>query len=360
MKLLYIANMRFPTEKVHGMQVAKMIEAFQELGHSVELIVPRMPTKETDPVRFYDLKTQIDVRQVWTLPWRSSRVSFLISSFLFGIMSALVAMRRPGIIYSVDLDHFSFFLMPFLGKPYFFEIHSAIRKTIPHRLLFSRIGGIVAINENVKRALEEVFPKLRGKILIFPNGVDIKIYEDIIPRKMKHPAVVYTGSFQGWKGLQTAVEAAKLLPKVEWYFVGGEAKGLGKSLPVNVHTIPWHQSPKTAPEWQSGADMLLLSGTNKNKYSSRYTSPVKVYEYMAAGKPIIAARTSALKQVISEKEAFFYEPDDANSLSDTVKKALTHPEDFKEEAEKLKEHAKKFTWENRAKQITEFMHKQTS
>lgn len=51
MKLLYIANLRMPTPKAYGIQIAKNCEAFARAGLEVELVVPSRPTLNQD---FYD------------------------------------------------------------------------------------------------------------------------------------------------------------------------------------------------------------------------------------------------------------------------------------------------------------------
>ncbi len=353
LRILYIANARFPTRKAHGIQIAKMLEAFTEAGISVELIAPSFSVG--DAQTFYRLRTgAFRITKAWTTPRRSSRAGFLLSSLLFGITSAALAWKRAGIVYSVDLDYFSFFLITFIGKPYFFEIHSAKKDTIFHRLLFRRVAGIIAINENVRRELEKTFPLLRGKTMVFPNGVDIQVYAKIVPKELKHPAVVYTGSFQNWKGMQTVIEAARALPTIHFYFVGGKEQELGEHIPLNILVVA-PQAFQDIPAWQKAADVLLLSGTNLDAYSANYTSPMKLYEYLAAGRPIVAAKTPAIAQALSEREAFFYEPDNAGSLVSAVQATLADPKEAARRVEMGKQRAREYTWEKRAETIIRFL-----
>ena len=358
MKLLYIANVRLPTEKVHGMQIARMADAFQKCGHSVELIIPRLGRNSTTTEEFYNLETTLTIRRIPTWPWRASWLSFVLSSVIFGILSVLYASWKKGVIYSIDLDDFSFFLIPFLRKPYFFEMHAPKKRTIPLRLLFSRITGVIATSENTRRELERTFPRLSGRTSIEPSGgIDAKKYEHMPARyDMEHPAVVYTGSFQWWKGLDIAIEAARKMPDVHWYLVGDDEKKLGeKELPNNVHTAPWGPTPDAGIPWQKGADILLLSGTNKDEYSAKFTSPTKTYEYMAAEGPVLAAATSAISHAVSDELVFLYEPDNADDLAKKVTYMLSHPDKVKEKVKKAKQKALSFTWEHRAQSIIDFI-----
>ena len=347
-RILYIANARFPSARAHGIQLQSMVEAFARAGVSVELFVPHLPRANAAPIR------GVSVRRVWTTPWRASRIGFLLSSLIFGILSVLTVLPRRGILYSIDLDYFSFFLIPFLGRPYFFEIHSAKRPTLPHRLLFSRATGVIAVNESVRRALEESFPRLRGRTMVFPNGVDLARYE-VPPRAgLMRPAAVYTGSFQDWKGVDTVLAGAAALPAVSFYLVGGAASELPAASPPNVSVIP-PVAFSEVPAWQKAADVLLLTGTAADEYSYRYTSPMKLREYMAAGRPVVAAQTPAITQEVSDEEAFFYEPDNAESLVRAVREALENPEEGARRAEKLRARAGDYTWERRAARILGFI-----
>ena len=255
--LVYLANARFPTTKAHSIQVARMCESFATQGSRVELLVPRLEAEQNDP---FAGNKNISIRRIWTTPWRGSRFGFLLSSAIFGVLSTLAVRKRRGILYSIDLDYFSFFLLPFLGRPYFFEIHSAKKPTLFHRWLFRRITGVIAINENVRKALETTFPSLRGKILVFPNGVELAAYNTIKPVSIEHPAVVYTGSFQDWKGLEILPSVARKLPSTHFYLVGGETfPGLNTdALSPNIHLVA-RQPKERMPAWQSAAYSFWLA-----------------------------------------------------------------------------------------------------
>ena len=78
---------------------------------------------------------------------------------------------------------------------------------------------------------------------------------------------------------------------------------------------------------------------------------MKVLEYMGAHLPIVASRTPALEDVLSEQEAFFYSPDDSSSLHETLLYALDNEQEASMRAERAYQRAQGMSWEQRAEQI---------
>ena len=117
MKLYFVANARMPTDKAHGIHVAKMCEAFIEAGVAVTLIVPRRSAPGSLR-KHYSLRTDVPVIYFPALGglYRRGRAGFLLASlvFMLGYFLYLGAKRVRGEAfeaYSVDMDTFSFFLL---------------------------------------------------------------------------------------------------------------------------------------------------------------------------------------------------------------------------------------------------------
>src|SRR3989344_8661412 len=87
MKITYIANVRFPTIKAHGIQIAKMCEALVANGVELILVVPRKGVW-ADPFKFYGLGQHFAVKRLWTLNLvPSTRLGFLLSAVTFATAS---------------------------------------------------------------------------------------------------------------------------------------------------------------------------------------------------------------------------------------------------------------------------------
>ena len=361
MKIIYIANFRFPTGKAHGIQIAKMCEAFARAGADLELVVPKKGKNE-DPFAFYGIERNFSIKKVWSPSIGvSSHTGFLLSSVIFGLASFfyLLFKKDKGVIYSMDLDPISFVAIPFLRRPYFFDLHGPKKNNIFNCFLFKKIQGIITINEAVKQNLENTFCFLKNKIIVCPNGVDMGknlIYDKKGAREKlgldaNKKIAVYTGSLQDWKGIETIIDSAKELKDILFYFVGGSKK---VDLPENIRFMGWRDF-KEMPLWRVSADVLLVTGTKKNEYSYLHTSPMKLFEYMASKRPIVASRTPAIEQIVSDKEVFFHEPDDSSDLAKQIKLVFENEQLAEEKSGLAYEKSKAYSWDNRAQKILYFM-----
>ena len=108
-KINYVVNIRFPTEKAHGLQIAKMCEAFAREGIDVTLIVPKRKNKiKDDPFEYYDIKTKFKVKKLWTIDIAfHTYLGFVVSSLIFGISSYIYLLSQRGkyAIYSIPPWH---------------------------------------------------------------------------------------------------------------------------------------------------------------------------------------------------------------------------------------------------------------
>jgi glycosyltransferase involved in cell wall biosynthesis len=373
MRLYFIANVRMPTEKAHGIQIAKMCEAFVEAGVDLVLVVPRRGVSRQSVRDFYSLRVDIPIKRLPAINlysggrvlYRISSLSFLVSYFLYIFFCVS---KKNAVIYTVDLDHFSYGAIPFLGIPFFSEMHGGKPDSLVHRRLFKKAQGIIATNEITKEQLQKMFSLPSDRLLVEPNGVDFSsfaLHERASARKelaLPEPGklVLYVGRIFAWKGLGILAEAAERLPAhITLGFVGGSATEFtditGKPPPARV-VFYGDQPYKRIPLWLSAADALLVLGTKEDEQSYQYTSPMKLFEYMAMKRPIIASRTPALQKIISDDACYFYEPDNAENLAHTITQAL---EASDQEARTLKAYqiVGEHTWAKRAERIRRHMNR---
>ncbi|TSC67968.1 MAG: group 1 glycosyl transferase [Parcubacteria group bacterium Gr01-1014_72] len=342
MKVYYVANFYVPFEKAYGIQLAKMCEALIEAGADVVVVAPRRHggAPLQTPREFYNLRVPLPVRYLPTLPlFNFGRIGFVIASAFFMIvyLKYLWWKRLMGekfVIHAIDMDQFSFALVPLVGVAFIAELHDAKPRSLSFAFLLSRARHILVVNRLIKEALMKNFSLPSEKITVAPNGIDERMYEELptkeaardalgIPRGSK--LALYVGRLYDWKGTEILAEAARLTPDVTIGFLGATEeeyeKVTGEHAPRNLRFFG-SVSHGEVPKWLAAADLLLVLGTKQNEYSYRYTSPMKLFEYLPLGRPIVAARTPAIESVVSEKEVFFYEPDNVTDLSHVITKAL--------------------------------------
>ena len=364
--IYYIANARLPTEKAHGIQIAKMCEAFIEAGASLTIVAPKRHPMVGTMQAFYHLRVAVPVVYVPGLDlYTKGRVGYRISTYVFMVTTLLFLWgkklsREKCVVYTVDFDDFSSSWLPLSGLPLYTEMHGAKPRTLAQRALFRYARGVFAINNIIAQELQILFPMSKARYLVEPNGVDLAMFTT----HLKHDAraklglpleakiVVYCGRFFAWKGLEVIPKAAKITPDVFWYMVGGEEKDFVQlvegSLPSNLFFAG--SRPHTEmPFWFSAADALLVLGTIRDTQSYKYTSPMKLFEYMTARRAIVAAGTPAICEIVSEKEVLLYEPDNSESLAAQVETAVTTPE--LERSHASMQLVRSHTWSARAERI---------
>jgi glycosyltransferase involved in cell wall biosynthesis len=226
----------------------------------------------------------------------------------------------------------------------------------------SKIDGLVVINQYLNYLYKENNIK---QIFTAHDGVNLEEYTNItkykfIPNKKEH-VILYTGSLFSWKGVNTLVDCIKYLPKdFKLVCVGGSSKYLSdfksyvnKSLESNRIKVIAHVSKKELLEYIENADVLVLPNSAKDKMSL-YTSPIKMFEYMASHRPIVASSLSSIKEVLTDMDnAILFEPDNAKDLAEKIQYAVSL--DCNRLVSQACKDVKFYTWEKRAHNIKGYM-----
>lgn len=203
---------------------------------------------------------------------------------------------------------------------------------------------LVCISEAVKEiALREA--KIRPeKIVVMPNGVDTNFFDPDRgkpDRMFPNFTIGFVGTFFPWQALDLLLEVVKELRNegldISVVFVGDgvmreawEAKTKQLGLSGNVAftgMVPWEEIPQTI----SGFD-VAYSGHVQMGAGGMYHSPLKIYEYMAMAKPILASAFEDASRAIREGETgFLFQGGDKKDL----KRALTQAYHSREELSEM-------------------------
>ena len=373
MKLYYVANFRMPSEKAHGIQVAKMCEAFIEAGADLTLIVPRRKTDTRSLREFYGLRVDIPKHVLFAFDWYTKgRILYRISSFSFMISSFFFLWgkrhERGSVVYTIDADNWSYAHVSLIPLPYFSEMHGSKPRTLINTLFFRRLSGAITINRFIKESLLTRFNLSPGRIIVEHDAVDITHFVPIprarardrlgLPHGQK--LILYVGRILAWKGLDILPEAAQAIgDTVTLGIVGGTREQFEKvtvitDIPKNI-IFYGEKDFALMPVWIAAADAVLMTGTARHETSYRWTSPMKAFEYMACGATIIAADTPALREIVSTLNAYMYQPDDAHSLAEVIRTVLGNPQEAKRRGEVALATSKAHTWRGRADRVLQFI-----
>jgi len=92
-----------------------------------------------------------------------------------------------------------------------------------------------------------------------------------------------------------------------------------------------------------------------NEHYAYFMSPLKMFEYMASQRPIVATNLPSTREVLNENNAVLVEPDDSEKLAKGIKKVLDNKELSQKIAEQAYLDVKKYTWEKRVKDIIKLL-----
>jgi len=184
------------------------------------------------------------------------------------------------------------------------------------------------------------------RITVIPDGVDIAQFDIAISKEeararlgieSNKKLVIYTGSLYAWKGTDTLEEAGRLLPEnIEVKIVSGR---------------PYAEIPL----YLKSSDVLVLPNSALEIASKIYTSPMKLFEYMASGTLIITSDVPAIREILDESSAVFFKADDVVSLRGTLLTSLRDVDSVGRLAKISQKLALKYTWQSRAEQITQLI-----
>lgn len=373
MRVYYIANFRMPSEKAHGIQVAKMCEAFIEAGADLTLIVPRRKTDTRSLREFYGLRVDVPKQVLFAFDWYTKgRVLYYISSFSFMVSSFFFLWGKRhengSVIYTIDADNWSYTHLPLISLPCFSEMHGSKPRTLVNKFFFRNFSGAIAINRLIKESLHNRFGIASRRITVEHDAVDITHFVPIsralarerlgLPHDQK--LILYVGRILAWKGIDILPDTARAVgDAVNLGIVGGTREQFEKitaiaDIPDNIIFYGGKDFAEI-PVWIAAADAVLMTGTARHETSYRWTSPMKAFEYMACGAAIIAADTPAVREIVSESNAYLYKPDDADSLAREIRNVLENPQEAKRRGEAALEASKSCSWRDRAERVLQFM-----
>jgi glycosyltransferase involved in cell wall biosynthesis len=372
MKLLYIANLRMPTPKAYGIQIAKNCEAFARAGLEVELVVPSRPTLNQDFYDYYGVDRNF-VFKVLPAPnfhlfGPLEKLAVLIKEIISALVLAkYVKKTKPSVVFSRDSYSVFFVSRQKNNFPVILEIHrfskikSLLLKFLPSSVFF------VATTNYLKEKLSGLGIEGR-RILVLPNGVDLKMFEGRVDNELvkrnfgvagDQKIILYSGGLYQWKGVDSLVKTASLLPpSCRLVILGGEREELLKRFPEEELAkiiFLGHRPFNQVPTFLKTADVFVLPNSRISDESRHFTSPLKMFEYMACRKPVVASRLPSLLEVLDEQTAILVEPDDPRQLADGIKTALAGGEINKAMVQRAYQKVLQYSLDSRARKIIDFI-----
>ncbi len=377
-RILYVSQARFPTEKAHGHQMAQVCASLVRLGHDVTLVSPDVHNNIIPDVQaFYDIREKFPVQR---LPVFDALRAWWVPGFLaFGVTmrSYASALRRFLPHHPADLLYTrSPRLLPVLlasGMPVAFELHTLPRRrpALIRRCNACRI--VICLTQQMCDALVR-WGVDASRVTVEGDGVHPERFHDLPPSALvrarwrlptDRPVIGYVGSLVTRdnidKGVGVLLQALALLkrqgqPAFGW-IIGGPRdrialeKQRAQELGLAFGDIRFEGplSGSSVPAALAACSVCVYPApASDHPFFQRDTSPLKVFEYLAAGRPTVCADIPPLKGVIDPSLVHFFAPGDAPALAEAILEALRHPRKADEHRRALVAHV---SWDARMKRI---------
>ena len=389
MRLLYLADIRFPLERANGIQSIETCHALASRGHAVTLVVrPDTQTPPRDPYAFYGLP-RIAALHVEVAPLSGPPAARRAGYLTFAIGRAL-GRARQDLIFTRDLALASLLShMPAaMRAPVIYEAHTiaadaaAARPALltggepaaPAKLrrlasrdayVWRKADAYVTITAGLARELERRFGP-RPRVAVVPDGVRTPGAEEVdganaqsLPDSAPF-TIGYAGHLYPWKGVELIVEAVTALQDTRGLIVGGHEqepdlariKALAEELDCASRiTFTGPVPPSDVAARLRQADVLVLPNP-ASVISSEFTSPLKLFEYMAAGRPIVASDLPAVREILRDGEnALLVEAGNPQALVAGITRLKTDRALGAQLARQAREDVRAFTWARRAERL---------
>jgi glycosyltransferase involved in cell wall biosynthesis len=376
MKLSYVGHSTaIPSRRAHGVQIMQACRALAGQGVSVRLILPRGQRVALSDLGnfasvwdFYGIAPAFEIKRL-TVPPRIGRRYDIYASL--ALIHAL--RRRDRLIYTRCLD--IAYRTACLGFPTVFECQT-----------FAGFGGdrynpllspwLRLVNRRPRRVALVCATRVDAceyerhgvpadRLSVASNGVDPRAFDVALSREDLRRALdlpvsarmaCYSGELDENKGVLQYLKCAALLPDVTFLTVGGEPEHLARCRAfVAEHRLENVRFAGYVPHFQVpryllASDVLVMPQI-ANPKTDFPRSALKVFDYLASGRPIVCADFPTIREVLHDGNAILVPPTGAESLACGIRHALGHPDAAEALGRRAREDAEHFSWDNRANRI---------
>lgn len=382
MHIAYLDPHPVPDNCPEALQILYTVDAIGGLGARVTLVTPKPEcVADTRAILGHVLSSNVQVRHleprrgIWR--WlRSNKPFYRMAANELKTLGADAVLVR-------NLKMAEHLLRHAPEVPLFFETHELFARSYQeehkrlnlrkhHKLaalaqreetVYRGARGLIALTPLLIDDIRQAY-RVETPAVVAPDGVDLEqARAPVSTTPHTTPWLLYLGSLHPWKGVDTLIRA---LPHVkqpaELHIVGGneqriaELRKLAEELKV-VSRVVFHGpvEPGKRFEYIHQADICLLPLTDTG-LGGRYTSPLKLFEYMAAGKAIVVSDLPSMRQVLTpEQDALLVPTGEPEAFARAIERLLADSVLRLRLGDVAKSKAQGFSWRARSETILRFI-----
>lgn len=370
LRVIYVGSPELFSKGASAIHIMKMCQAMAGLGVETELIIPSSRSR-AQLLEYYGVES---IFRITEFPYFKNTS---VRNIVHGVLASLyIKFFRSGRYDLVLTRNIVFtYLATKLGIPTIYDAHHPLVKggaTLFNSFKSSK--NLIRFSTN-SRGLSDIYLSLglpKEKLVVAHNGVELEKYTNSLSQKnirkqlglpLNKKIVCYAGNIYQGRGIEELIEVAHRLSETSFLIVGGldddvnrykqiaESKGLKN---LNLTGFVPHTDVSL---YLQASDVLVMPYTSKmtikgGTKAQEFTSPIKLFEYMAAARPIVATSISSVKEVLKDGvNCVLVAPDSVNSLFAGIKKVLDDGGLANKLSKNAKADIKKYTWEERVKKI---------
>lgn len=371
MKIAVIATATIPSDTAHSIHIMQMAQALQQEGHATTLWLPTPPPTHRlntaqEAFAQYGIHTPFDMVHL-DPPHGPHNLWFALR--------ALRGARRAGTTGVLTRVPWAAALSAHAGVSTLCELHDLPAHGRALRL-YARgrdCRGLVTITAALRDAVLERFgTRFRPEeVLVCPDGVDLTRFADL-PRPAAARAALgleaerftagYVGGFYPGRGIEKVLDIARRCPGIGFLLVGATAAQLPtweercRRAGLQNVTLKPHQPPAAIPPLLAACDALLMPYQHRVAVSgggntARWMSPMKMFEYMACARTILASDLPALREVLNDGNSLLLPPADADAWAAALQRCAGVPATASARARQARADVEDYTWRQRARTL---------
>jgi len=370
-KVTYVSPNILSRKSADIVCIMEMCNAFSKNGYNTTLCVPKFNLSKEYLFEYYGVEYPFNIIEI-NVPKVPIQGKIRGRGLLFSLLAskALYKMKTPKIYIR---DPWTFFIISVVYKrKCFFEAHQfrfeGFLQTLIYRVLVkcgvkSGNGRIVCISKSLLGQWEKEGID-RDKMFVAHDAVNTNKFQKSISKKAarkqlgideEKPTVVYTGSLIPSKGVDVLVKCANRLSEISFIVVGGKGDEIAKlSKLVKFRNVFFtgHVSPAKVPIYQAAGDVLALPNT-KGSVIDDVTSPMKLFEYIASERPIVATDIPSILEILKNNYNALISPEgDDSKLAENIELLLNNPTLAEVLAKNARKDLENYSWDARVQYIS--------
>lgn len=370
MKLFYVTEGQLPSYSAHSVHVMKMCQAFKQCGCDTTLLVPNDDPSGARP-DVDEVHDTYGIEDRFEIQWLRRSPRFLGTARFAREAVRTARANGAGMIFSRAL--FAAFWGSFGGAgcaPVVLEWHLPPR-SLQEKIVFAAakrsprgVPFTVVITEALARLYREAgWPGER--LMVLADAVDLERFPEPASIENERTVVGYTGHLYDGRGVDVLLQAAAALPEARFVFVGGRDQDVERwrqeSNNMNLENVEFvgHRPNRELPELLARMDILVMPyqkvvRVHDNKAdTAQWMSPMKMFEDMAAGKPILSSDLPVLREVLEDRRNALLVPcDEPGAWADGIRELLEDPALARRlGAAARADVAERYTWKKRAESV---------